>query len=232
MGAGVTLWQFSDARVDTSLFYQDNPKAPPMPNVSDADWVEEMAKSYETTNSPFGRGLPLRPRAQNTKGLVSLDRLHRKLAFGVVRETFRAACPGSSLPLPESEWASPLRLVSEKARFLAVHTWNVADQLHARGGIRVHGHANEGRASFCALAPGGLLRVGGHADGRQTALGGFLSVVAPWEQPTAFRVVVLDAAVTSWILEPVAGSSPLGALAANAADAGAFLLRIAFGPAC
>lgn len=235
--AGVGLWQFSDSRVDTSLFFEDNPRTPPFENSSEAEWVEDMAKAYEATVSPYGFHLPLRPRQLNSKGLVSLDRKYRKAAFEVAREAFRGSCPvggGTAVPtaallapLGQRAWSSAVRfaVVASPGRavwcdgcFLAVHTWNAADRPAGEPGIRVHVHARHDRATLWALAPSGLLRIAGHADGRQTALGAFLSVVG--ERDDASRhVSVREAAGNLWAPEAT------GAV-------GELRLRVTFGPAC
>lgn len=244
--AGLALWQFADCRIDTSLFFEENPRASPFENVSDADWVEHVAIKYETTNSPYGRGMPLRPRRQNNKGLVSLDRGYRKQAFYAVRDAFRwepcllAGSSGADLlalaaaraergaaawgRLPEQPRALRLQAVGSAGLesgpcpgcFLAVHTWNAADRPESEPGVRVHGHSLEARASLWSLDAAGLLRLAGHADGRPTALGWHLGA-APGPARGS-RAVVREAPSALW--------------RAEAAGEGEVLVRMALGDAC
>ena len=99
-----------------------------------------------------------------------------------------------------------------------MHTWNVADRPAGAGGILVHGHTRSDRAALWSLDPSGLVRVVAHADGRQTAIGGFLTVASP-KDSASWNVMVTEAAGTLWALETAPGG------------AGAFL-RVTFGPSC
>lgn len=84
---------------------------------------------------------------------------------------------------------------------LAVHTWNVADKLPGGAGLRLHGHAMPLRAGRFALERG-LLRLVDHADGRATALGGYVSVLGG-------HVSVGPAAGTLWRWEVLPGGGRL-----------------------
>ena len=82
----------------------------------------------------------------------------------------------------------PIGLPGCAGCLLAVHTWNVADRVGATG-LRLHGHLLPSRAAFFTLE-WGLLRLQGHADGRGTALGGYVAV--------AGSVVAVGAAASLW----------------------------------
>ncbi|CAJ1370791.1 unnamed protein product [Effrenium voratum] len=165
--AGIALWQFADSRVDLALFEQETglwPEAAPLVNVSvQAGWMEQLAVGYQTTNGLLGRAL--RPRGLNNKGLVSISRQHRKLAFYAAQEAF---LPSSSLPLfgllPAETELCELRAVGGGCAgcALAVHTWNAADRPLGELGLRAHGHRAKGRAGRWTLQRG-LMRLAGDA---------------------------------------------------------------------
>eukprot|EP00930_Biecheleria_cincta_P001436 TRINITY_DN102580_c0_g1_i1.p1 TRINITY_DN102580_c0_g1~~TRINITY_DN102580_c0_g1_i1.p1 ORF type:complete len:912 (-),score=162.07 TRINITY_DN102580_c0_g1_i1:72-2807(-) len=260
--AGVALWQFADSRVDVAPFIADNPPGgqsndeafqlpEPMLNASEgALWVEQVAVGYQTTMSPFGRHMPLRPRGLNNKGLVSLSRQHRKLAYWAAQEAFSGFCFASAglrhsdqktLPAARLQCLGSFGGLSAAGReslssgcigcVLAVHTWNVADRPQGEPGLRVHGHTLEARASHWELQSGGFLRLVGHGDGRIAALGGFLAVAAMRDELSSF-IAVREGTTSLWRLEPVGGVRELpGALRPVPAPE-PFLLRVAFGPRC
>jgi len=230
--AGIVLWQLTDSRVDTTLFFEDNPRTSPFDNVSDSDWVEHVAKLYETTVSPFGMHLPLRPRSLNNKGLVALDRRHRKAAFWSASAAFHRSCPSAlaesvhaqAVVTPSWDSTATLHVVDGLGRdglcsgcILSVHTWNVADRSDGEAGVRVHAHALRARASYWRLEAGGLLRLIVHADARATMVGAFLSVAGTCDTLSC-QVFVREAPNALWVREPL--------------DVDVFLLRVAFGPLC
>lgn len=231
--AGIALWQFTDNPIDPGLFYQDNPPTSPWPNVTDADWVEHVAVTYEALVSPFGVHLPLRPRGLNNKGLLSVDRRHRKLAFWAAQAGYRGACAAAGLTSdPGGLWlgrsvslvhAGLTRAAGSEMLcigcYVSVHTWNAADQVSTEPVvIRVHVHADRVRASTLELQQGGIVRLVGHTDGRSSGLGSYLSV-GNAKDGSSHYVVVHEALNSLWALEP-------------SAAAGGVLLRVVFGEAC
>eukprot|EP00435_Cladocopium_sp_Y103_P011930 s556_g3.t1 len=184
--SAVALWQFADCRVDAALFEGSEATLEELPepllNVSEsAEWMERVAVGYQITNSPFGFHQALRPRNLNNKGLVSISRQHKKLSFYTAQAGFQLCAPSMpGVPLaPAEEELVEVKALEETPGcpgcHLAVHTWNVADRPPGDPGVRVHGHRLAQRRSRWGLRRG-FLRLAGHADGRSSALGGFLTV--------------------------------------------------------
>ncbi|CAK9006024.1 Beta-galactosidase (Beta-gal) (Lactase) [Durusdinium trenchii] len=236
---GVALWQFADVRVDGALYWSERPTAEEeegLPEVlvnvsSGAEWMERVAVVYQSINNLFGQHRPLRPRELNNKGLLSLSRQHKKLAFYAAQDAFRPCVPlvpGQPLP-PEQEQLFMARADREEGCpgcFLAVHTWNVADRPPDEPGVRVHGHQLDSRAGHWSLRRG-LLRLAGHVDGRLSGVGGFLSVSGA-RDATSSSVAVREAALSLWRWEPVAAPNANG----HGASERPFLLRVIAGPRC
>jgi len=216
--AGVVLWQFADCSIDLEPFFRENPRQSPVEGGTDSDWVEQFARGFGATASPYGSHLPLRPRGLNNKGLVSLDRSHRKVAFTAAHEAFNGACIVATSRLPGG-WPAASQLIeaSGVGRILSVHTWNSGDRPAGEPGLRVHGHRLKARASHWTIEPNGLITLAGHADGRLTGRGWFLSVALS-KDPLQGHIAVREAPSNLWAIEWMTHSS--------------MLLRVSWGPAC
>mmetsp|Transcript_20441 Transcript_20441/g.44552 ORF Transcript_20441/g.44552 Transcript_20441/m.44552 type:complete len:888 (+) Transcript_20441:176-2839(+) len=225
---GIALWQFADNRVDTKLFFQNNPTTSPFHNISDADWVEHVAVEFATTNSPYSAH-PLRPRRVNNKGLVSMDRQYKKQAYFSVQDTFRRSCKITCLAeRPFFSWLGhPVQIVAinglgdavHRAGWsLAVHTWNEGDRPAGEPGLRVHAHAWETRATLFRLDSSGLLRIVSHLDQRLTAVGWHLALSG--DSPS---VTVQEAPISLWRAEHPSDTK---------SDDQSFVLRSMFGASC
>ncbi|CAE7041730.1 unnamed protein product [Symbiodinium sp. CCMP2456] len=217
--AGVALWQFADSRVDVALLEEDNQRrqelpVPPILEVgAGSAWVEQVAVGYQITNSPFGHHMALRPRGLNNKGLLSLSRQHRKLAFEVAKEGFRGFCfpivpgrplePSTPTAVVEIESLESLDALQSHAGcsgcMLAAHTWNPADRPPGEPGLRVHGHRLASRAARFVLKAG-LLSLAGHSDGRLAAVGGFVTVAGTRDVASSY-VAVRQAPTSLWRFE-------------------------------
>jgi len=211
-------WQFADCSIDSEPFFRENPRQPPVEGGTDSDWVEQVARELGAAMSPYGSHLPLRPRGLNNKGLVSLDRNYRKVAFTAAHEAFNGACMASASRLPGG-WPAALQLIEANGggHVLSVHTWNSGDHPADEPGLRVHGHRFKARASHWTIEPNGLIRLAGHADGRLTGLGWFLSVALS-SDPLQGHVAVREAPSNLWAIEWTTH--------------GSILLRVSWGPAC
>lgn len=234
--AGVALWQFADSRVDVALLEEDNQRRQKLPVPilevgAGSAWVEQVAVGYQITNSPFGHHMALRPRGLNNKGLLSLSRQHRKLAFEVAKEGFRGFCfpivpgrplePSTPTAVVEIESLEPNDAMQSHAGctgcILAAHTWNPADRPPGEPGLRVHGHRLASRAARFVLKAG-LLSLAGHSDGRLAAVGGFVTVAGTRDVASSY-VAVREAPTSLWRFE-------------MQDDPNVFLLRVIAGKRC